>query len=156
MSYSPEICACITRFLESDNWKYVLDEKREVIKSGMGIEGKMKRVDILFDLRDDKYLLYFTCPLSVDEAERPQMRELMNRINYDLMFGGFEMDERDGEVRFRYSVDCDGVLPTQAIVKHSLYRSALTMNKYGDAIIKVLMGFATAEEAYLEANKNDD
>lgn len=156
MSYSPEILACITRFLDADDWKYQVDTEREVIKSGMRINGKMKHTDILFDLRDDKYLLFFTCPLSVDEDERPEMRKLMNLINYKLMFGCFEMDERDGEIRFRYPVDCDESLPSQAIIKHSLYRSALTMGKYGDAIVKVLMGVSTADEAYAEANKKDN
>ena len=113
----------------------------------------MKHVDIMFDLRDDKYLLYFTCPLNCGEDERAEMRDLLNRINYKLMFGSFEMDDRDGEIQFRYPVDCDGQLPSQQIIRHSIYRPAATLNKYGDAIVAVLMGFATGKEAYDKANK---
>ena len=156
MSYSTAICNCITRFLDADDWKYKLDSEKEILKLGLTIHNKMKYVDIIFDLRDDKYLLFFTCPLSVDAAERPEMRDLINRINYTLMFGCFEMGERDGEIRFRYSVDCDNQLPSQEIIKHSLYRSAATLEKYGDAIVQVLMGFATGKDAFEKARKTDD
>lgn len=155
MSYSPEICACITRFLDSDDWKYRLDTDKGVIKMGLNIGGKMKHVDIVIDLRDDKYLIYYTCPLNVDKGERAEMRDLLNRINFKLMFGSFEMDDRDGEILFRYAVDCDGVLPSQQVIRHSLYRPATTLNKYGDAIIQVLMGFATGEQAYAAAQNKD-
>jgi hypothetical protein len=153
MSYSPELLSCITRFLDTDDWKYRVDTDKEIIKSGLNIGGKMKHVDIMFDLRDDKYLLYFTCPLNCGEDERAEMRDLLNRINYKLMFGSFEMDDRDGEIQFRYPVDCDGQLPSQQIIRHSIYRPAATLNKYGDAIVAVLMGFATGKEAYDKANK---
>ena len=153
MSYSTGICNCIVKFLTDDDWKYRLDTEKEVIKTGLGLDSKMKHVDIVVDLRDDKYLVYFTCPLNVGEAERAEMRDLLNRINYKLMFGSFEMDDRDGEIRFRYAVDCDGQLPSQQVIRHSLYRPAATFDKYGNAIIQVLMGFATGEQAYAAANK---
>ena len=152
MSYSPEILNAITSFLDSDDWKYTVDTDREVIKSGLSLKNKLKHVDIFFDLRDDKYLLYFVCPLNCGEAERPEMRSLLNRINYGIMFGNFEMDERDGEIRMRYAVDCDGQIPNPKIIRHSIYRSVLTIDKYGDAIVQVLMGFGSGEEVYNKVN----
>lgn len=155
MSYSKEIASRIVRFLEDDDWKFKLDEDREVIKSGLTMDNKMKKVDILFDLRDDKFLLFMTFPLGTDEDERPEMCVLLNRINYNLMFGNFEMDSRDGEVRFRMSVDCDNCLPSQEVIRHAVYRSAATCSKYGNAIVQVMMGFASADEAYAAAQNKD-
>ena len=148
MSYSKEIYNHIIRFLEEDNWKYRFNEEKEIIQSGLGLHGKMKHVDIVLDLRDDKYFVYFTFPLAADKDERPEVRELMNRINYGIMFGCFEMDERDGEIRFRYPVDCTDQKLSREIVKSSLYRPAATVIKYSDAFVKVIMGVATAKEAY--------
>ena len=155
MSFSKAIADCITCFLDEDDWKYKFDREKEVIKTGLSLNGKMKHVDIMFDLRDDKYLLYFVCPLSVDEDERAEMRVLLNRINYGIMFGCFEMDDEDGEIRFRYPVDCDDLLPSQAVIRHSVYRSAVTFQKYGDAIIRVLMGVSTGADAYMAAQDKD-
>jgi len=154
MSYSADICNRIIKCLKDDDWNYKLNTDKETITMGLTIHNKMKHVDIIIDLRDDKFLLFFTCPLNTDENERAEMRILLNRINYNLLCGSFEMDERDGEIRFRYTVDCDNCPPSQEVIRHSLYRSAATLEKYGDAIIKVLMGFATGDEAYAAAQKD--
>lgn len=155
MSYSRDIFNRIVLFLDSDDWKYRVDTEKEVIKMGLNLGNKMKSVDIMVDLRDDKYLLYFTCPLRTDESERAEMRTLLNRINYGIMFGNFEMDDRDGEIQFRYAVDCDNCLPSQEVIRHSFYRAASTLEKYGDAIIMVLMGMSNGLDAYEKAQKKD-
>lgn len=154
MSYSIEIARRIMAVLDSDDWKYEMNHEKEYIKMGLNIDNKMKHVDILFDLRDDKYLLFVICPLNTGEAERKEMCELLNRINYTLMFGCFEMDTRDGEVRFRNSVDCDNCYPSREVIIHNLYRSIATIRDYGDAIIQVQMGFGTAQEAFERARNN--
>lgn len=155
MSYSQAICNRIVDFLESDDWKYRIDTDKEIIKSGLALKGKMKHVDLVFDLRDDKYLLYTTFPLNCDTDERDEVRDLMNRINYGLMFGCFEMDDRDGEIRLRYPVDCDNQLPSPEVIKHSVYRSCATAMKYGNAFVQVIMGVATGKEAYENAQDDD-
>lgn len=151
MAYSKAICDQIERFLKEDDWKYQLDTQKELIKMGMSLSSKMKHADIMIDLREDKYFVYYTCPLNTGEDERAEMRELLNRINYSIMFGNFEMDERDGEIRFRYAVDCQDALPSQEVIKGSLYRPLLTLKRYGDAIVQVLMGVATGQEAFERA-----
>jgi hypothetical protein len=52
---------------------------------------------------DHCVLILVTLGLFVPETARPAMRRLMNRENWDLMMGNLEMDEEDGEVRFRYT-----------------------------------------------------
>jgi hypothetical protein len=79
------------------------------------------------------------------------MRDLLNRINYGIMFGCLEMDDRDGEIRFRYPVDCADCPPSQEVIRNSVYRSAATVQKYGDAIVQVMMGFSTGADAYKKA-----
>lgn len=156
MSYSKAICRAITDFLKADDWHYELDEDREVIKASLSLNNKMKSTLLTFDLRDDKYILYCSIPLNVDPGERAEMRKLINRINDGIMFGCLEMDDSDGEVRMRYPVDCDNCLPSQEIIKNSIYRSAYTLKKYGNALVQVIMGVATAEEAYQSAQKKDN
>ena len=64
------------------------------------------------------------------------------------MFGCFEMDHRDGEVRFRLAVDCEDSLPSREIVKNSIMRAASSCQKYGNAVVQVIMGVANGEEAF--------
>lgn len=155
MSYSKEIASRITRFLDNDDWRYSLNEEKEIITMNLTLSNKMKKVEIMIDLRDDKFFVYMTYPLGAEKAERPEVVDLINRINYNLMFGCFEMDNRDGEIRFRMPVDCDNCMPSQEVIKHAIYRSAATCKKYGDAFAQVIMGFGTGEEAYKKAQEQD-
>lgn len=148
MSYSRAIARCITDYLDADDWNYQLDEQKELIRMNLTLNNKMKKVSIIIDLRDDKYLVFMSYPLGADKEDRVTMSDLLNRINYTLMFGCFEMDNSDGEVRFRLAVDCEDSLPSREIVKNSIMRAAASCQKYGNAIVQVVMGMATAEEAF--------
>ncbi len=150
MSYSKAIYNAITGFLDDDDWKYSFDEERELIRAGVSLKNKLQSTRLLIDLRDDKYLVFATINLNCDEDARAEMAALLTRINYTLIFGCFEMDFSDGEVRFRFSVDCDGAIPSRAVVQDSIVMPALMMEKYGNAILKVMMGFSDAESAFEE------
>ena len=156
MSYSRAIARCITDFLDADDWNYQLDDQKELIRMNLTLNNKMKKVHIVIDLRDDKYLVFMSYPLGAEKNDKEQMMEmcdLLTRINYTLMFGCFEMDHNDGEVRFRLAVDCEDSLPSREIVKNSIMRAAATCQRYGNAVVQVIMGVATGEEAF-ESTKN--
>ena len=147
MSYSRDIYKAIVDFLDADDWNYTFDSDKELIRTGVKLKNKLQNTRLLIDLRDDKYLVFATINLNVDESVREQMACLLTRINYKLIFGCFEMDFSDGEVRFRISVNCDGCLPSRSVVQDSIIIPAMMMEKYGDAILMVMMGFADAETA---------
>lgn len=148
MSYSKAIYNEIVRFLEDDHWNYTFDDDKELIRCGVGLQNKLQKCRLLIDLRDDRYSVFGTINLNVEESARDEMAKLLTYINYDLMFGFFEMDYRDGEIRFRMPVNCTDILPSREVIKHSIYVPALMLEKYGDALLKVMMGFASAKEAF--------
>lgn len=59
---------------------------------------------------------YVVLPEHVPAERRPAVAELITRFNHQILFGNFEMDYGDGEVRFRTSVDVgNGPLPASEI-----------------------------------------
>ena len=148
MSYSTAIADRIEQFLKADDWGYLLDTKNEVIRTGMTLQCRLEKVNIVFDLREDKYIVYCLCPLVVSEEKRGEIALLLSHINYSLMFGSFEMDPVDGDLRFRNAVDCDNCLPSQEVIQNSLYHSVVSFDRFGDAIVEVLTGESTPEEAF--------
>lgn len=148
MSYSKAIYNAVVRFLEDDDWKYTFDAEKELIRAGVTLKNKLQSCKILVDLRDDRYSVFATINLNVEQGARDEMAKLINYINYDIMFGFFEMDYRDGEIRFRMPVNCADAMPSQEVIRHSIYVPALMMDKYGDALLKVMMGFAYAKDAF--------
>ena len=67
------------------------------------------------------------------------------------MHGCFEMDYSDGEIRFRTSLFCDDTIPTYEQIKYMFYGNILSIEKYGDALTKVMYGMASPQDAIEEA-----
>ena len=61
--------------------------------------------------------------------------------------GNFELDTRDGEVRFKCFVDCEGITPSKDIVENSIHCPAAMFKRYGSVIVDIIFGNDTAKEA---------
>jgi hypothetical protein len=83
-------------------------------------------------------LFYTLCPLVVPEAARPRMAEFVARANYGLPIGNFELDLRDGEVRFKTSIDVEDAQLTEALLRPLVYANTHTMDRYMPGIVEVL------------------
>lgn len=58
------------------------------------------------------------------------------------------MDFRDGEIRACYEVDCGGEMQlTEDVVEGIVYLPANMFDRYGNALLDVLFGYAKPEEA---------
>ena len=147
MSYSQELYRLITRHLDAKGYHYNFDADREMIRMSFSIDSKLSSTDVLIDLRDDKYIVYSKIDMRADEASRPEMAKLLTYINYGLVYGGFEMDFSDGEIRFRNPVNCDNFLPSDEIIRRSISVPVAMMERYGDALLGVMMGFIDAKTA---------
>ncbi len=93
---------------------------------------------------------YSICPLTVPEARRAAVMELVTRANYGLLLGNFELDLVDGEVRYKTSVGLEGAEPTAAVLRGVAYPNVLMMDRYLPAIMSVISGARSAAEAVAE------
>lgn len=58
------------------------------------------------------------------------------------------MDCRDGEVRFEYVINCDGFIPSEAIITNAVAFLVQAFNgEVGNALVSVMYGLMTPEEA---------
>jgi hypothetical protein len=83
-------------------------------------------------------LFYTLCPLVVPEDARTRMAEFVARANYGLPIGNFEIDVRDGEVRFKTSIDVEDARVTEALLRPVVYANTHTMDRYMPGIVDVL------------------
>ena len=147
-NYSEELYKEIAAFLDEDGWNYDFEEEIGVVFTGVKLGNTLERVRIFIDIRDDKYLVYAAMDSKCAEAFRLETAALLTRINYDVVYGSFDMDFSDGDIRFRFPVDCDGMLPSRDIVQDSVVLPALMMERFGDAIYRVMNGECSAETAH--------
>lgn len=89
-------------------------------------------------------------PIGVDKNDlnsMTRMAEFICRANYGLKNGNFEMDFRDGELRYKVFVDCTGINPSNDIIKTSIYSPALMFERYGGGITDVIFSDISVESS---------
>lgn len=148
--YSEEIVDVIRGFLEGDDWKFDFDDEHGVFSFGVGIESKLKHLRYIIPVRDDSYTVYARSPIEADCDDKNVMKEMSDficRANYGLRNGNFELDMTDGELRYKTFVDCDGITPSEEIVKGSIIIPAMMFDRYAPGMLDIMFKGSTAEEA---------
>ncbi len=148
MAYSEEIKAAIEQYLKNDEWHYTFDEEREVIRCGINLKNRLKECRIIADIDETRYLTLALINLNCDEEHRDELSKFLTRVNYGLLFGNFELDYNDGEVRYKIATNCKDCIPSQAVIEDSMMIPAVMFDQYGDAIVDIMFGVKTAEQAY--------
>lgn len=144
--YSFQIASLVHKFLKRDDWKFSFDEDRGIFTFNLSLKGKLNKVNYRILVRKYDYAVYAICPMSADDC-LPEMAEFLSRANYGLMNGNFELDFRDGEIRYKCFVNCDETTPGFATIKDSIYIPGRMFSKYGDGILAVLFGQKSAADA---------
>lgn len=153
--YSLKIADVIQEFLRADKWNF--DEVNEdgVIRFTCSLKCKFRRCSIQISVRKTSYMILAAFPITADEESRAAVAEFITRANYGLVLGCFEMDFADGEVRYRTSQYCgdEDVLISQEIVKETLYVTLSMLERYGTALLEVMLGTITAQEGVERSEK---
>lgn len=143
-----EIKDFIRGFLEKDGWKYAVDKSQSsgdyYIRMRVSMKSKLRECNAIVDVKDDSYAVYMLPGLKCEGNAKPEMMKYLTMANCGLLDGKFEMDLEDGEVRFMTYVNCVGGLPLEEVVRFSLYRAVMMMDKYGDGVVALSLGFSDA------------
>lgn len=106
-----------------------------------------------------RILVYSIVPRSVPETKRIRMAELLVRINYGLVLGNFEMDWDDGELRYKTSMDIEGITPTADLLRNLVFSNFFSTDRYieilklaidEDQSLSLLLAQAESQEAAQE------
>lgn len=152
-----EIANEINNFLLKNNWKNFFDEERGVFRFGLRLKNKMKTINYVIYTENRYYLVYATSPIGADSDDYDMMTRMADficRVNYGLTSGNFEFDMRDGEIRYKSYVDCDGIIPTQEIIRESIYCPAAMFERYAPGILDIIFGNLTAIDAVNRCEKS--
>lgn len=100
----------IINYLQSKNFKFEIFEDKNI--TIFGIETTKSKYKCIFDLKEKESVLVFYSVIQnfdVPEHKRNDLAILLTKINYGLIIGNFEMDFSDGELRYKTSIDFEGV-----------------------------------------------
>ncbi len=149
-NYNPEIVDAVKDFLDNDDWHYSFDEERGLFRFGVSLPGKMKSVQYVVGINEHDYNVYAMSPISADQEEPETMRQMAEfvcRANYGLRDGNFELDFRDGELRYKCYMNCNGSMPSREMVEATIQCPAAMFKRYSKGILQILFNDMSAEDA---------
>lgn len=148
--YSYDIANAINGFLSNNRGKFSFDDQNGLFKFSVRLRGRIKEINYLVFFGEDEYWVRAISPLGADgndEKMMATMAEFICRINYKTKNGNFELDMEDGEIDFKCFVDCADIIPTEEIIKNSLYCPAVMFDQYSYGITDIIFNNVTAKEA---------
>ncbi len=155
--YSDELANAVDRFLIEDDWNYSFDSDKGVFDFNLNVKSKLRKIRYLIDIKKSEIIVYGICPVGADPKDKEEMAEMAEficRANYGLRNGNFEFDFRDGEIRFKSFIDCDGMIPPSEVIKDSIYCTAAMFRRYGDGVASILFAGCSAQEAIEQCEKS--
>jgi hypothetical protein len=145
----------VGKFMEEDGWHPQLLEDNYVYRAYfVGHNGEVTcfaqvRVDL------EQFIFYVVMPVRAPSHMRLPVAEYLTRANYGLRIGNFEMDFDDGEVRYKSSLDFEGVQLTPGLIRNTIYPAVQTMDRYLPGILSVIFGGKSAEDAILAIEEDE-
>ena len=152
-----QIVDAVRDWLDGDDWHYEYDAEKHLIKMGITLKSKIKSGRIFVDIKKDCYAVYLCAPISGDKDNLGELLKYVAMANYGLLNGNFEVDVRDGEIRYKTFVNCDGLESlSPAVIQDSIYVGCLMMDRYGDGIAALALGFSDADTEIKKAEHWDE
>lgn len=137
----------LAEFFTGDEWSPEQIEDQPVLR--MNFEGEHGHWTCLAFAYDDHERVVFNSllPVVVPEEKRLEAAEYLNRANFGMEIGNFEMDFSDGAVQFRTSIDIEGGELTPKMIQNLSYLNVTITDQYLPGLVMVVEGDATPVDA---------
>lgn len=140
--------AALISYLDSQGWHYEVrrdDGERYVARIGFNIGNRLKSIEILAIADSSAIQSIGVSPINADRGDYDKVVEYITRANYGLKIGNFEFDYSDGEVRFQSILFNKVGQPNQQNIEIIVDMPYHMFDRYGDGLVKALMGFGDPE-----------
>jgi hypothetical protein len=89
--------------------------------------------------------MYCVFPVRAPLRRRDAVAECIQRINYQTLLGGIEMDANDGELRVKTVLTSDAATIADDVLDYLLTATMDTANRYMEPILAICFGNAAPE-----------
>ena len=143
MSLFQVLCDTLSR----NGWQYNFDPRNEIIHiETHGVNINLHSV-IYVDEEQESFLCNTHINLKIPYAKRTQVCEFINRVNYEMVNGNFEMDMEDGEIRYRTSLDVSNAEVSKEQIMNLIWHGAQSFDTFYPGLMDLLYENSTPEQA---------
>ena len=126
--------------------------KRDDLSYSFGFRGQNDRYSFYAMIGEKNNILciYAVMPHEVPDDKLQVAAEFCHRANYGLIIGCFELDFRDGEVRYKVSMNFTGYDPDPDHVNGMIDYGLLMADRYAPGLAAIVTSNQSAEDAIKE------
>lgn len=146
----------IKSFFEKNDWKYKFNDEDKVFISGIDMGNILGNMRMIIILGDDFYNVYMVMNSKVEEKYFLAVSEFLHRANYGLRDGNFEMDYRDGEIRYKSYVKFKNIDVSEEVVEESIIVGAAMMSRYGKGLLKLMLDDGLSPEECIKFCESEE
>ena len=129
-----------------------------MIRSGVTLDCKLRNARLFIPIREDgSYIVNIVSPISGDPNNIGELAKYIAMVNYGLANGNFDLDVKDGEVRYKVYVGCETLEKLSVeLIKDSIYVGWFMMERYGNGFVALAMGFSDADTEIKKAEGDEE
>lgn len=154
VSGGPNALATLATFLAADGWR----PQRIVGQRAftMVYRGKYGNFTCLAELHAEaqQLICYAIAPIVAPTHSITAVAEFITRANYGAYIGNFELCYTSGEVRCKSSIDFEGELLSERLIRNTIYPAVRLMDTYLPGLIRVITHNASPHEAIDEIERS--
>lgn len=128
--------------MKTKNWTHTVDNEKGLILFTVSNEIASLRFIFIFKESDDRIILLLTYERHCPELYRQIMADFANRVNYAIPIGFFAVDLSNGEVRFRHSIDVEGIEINSIFVDNFIKSCVTFCRRYYNPIQAIMNGYS--------------
>jgi len=134
----------VSDYLTERDWSFSTFPDNGYVSFGLRLRDGSVRVvvDTSEGAGWSRILVYCIYSTFVPESRRQVISEAIARINYATIFGNFEMDLKDGEVRVRTVLEGDGFVG-EPMIDRAVRKSLDLADQYQAALLAIAFGNAS-------------
>lgn len=156
LELTKKMYATLCAALDERQWKYRRNDEEMAIEYIVNGDDIPMRFIIRFDAERTLVRFFSPLPLSVREDKRLEMAVALSIINNCLVAGCFELDMKDGELRFRVCNSFRDSVLSADVFLHLLQLGIDVVERYNDKLFMLATGVISLEkfvELYNEGKK---
>ncbi len=134
-------------YLEENNWGAEEITGKHAFKARRSSE--MFSSTYYFEIKMDleQFLFYIVPDFIVPTEELPPAAEYVARVNSGMRIGNFDVDFRNGEIRFKSSINFKGERLTRALIEGAIEPAMDAYETYMPGLVNVIAGIETPVRA---------
>lgn len=132
------IAATIKAFLDAHEYHYDHEEEKSVFSMGFTLDNDRVKVRIVYNEEKEWFSVFVYPSHSIPVKSVDKILPVLNKINFDILFGSIYCDPEDGELACRCSASVDDRSINETMVGVMLSTALNLIDDNINAIMKAL------------------